>query len=106
MGKNIYVGNLPYDTTGDEFVELFQAYGTVSNGQVIIDKLSGRSRGFVFVEMSQDNEAQVAIEALNSTPYGSRSLTVNEAHPREERGGGGGGSGGGGDGGGSYGGGS
>ena len=56
MGKNIYVGNLPYDTTGDDLVELFQQHGTVSSGQVIIDKFSGRSRGFGFVEMSQDDE--------------------------------------------------
>ncbi len=91
MGKNIYVGNLPYDTTGDDLVELFQAYGTVTSGQVIIDKFSNRSRGFGFVEMSQDDEAQAAIEALNGTPYGGRPLTVNEARPREERGGGGGG---------------
>ena len=90
MGKNIYVGNLPYDTTGDDLVELFQTYGTVTSGQVIIDKFSGRSRGFGFVEMSQDDEAQAAIEALNGTPYGGRPLTVNEARPREERGGGGG----------------
>jgi cold-inducible RNA-binding protein len=94
MGKNIYVGNLPYDTTGDDLVELFQTYGTVTSGQVIIDKFSGRSRGFGFVEMSQDEEAQAAIDALNGTPYGGRPLTVNEARPREERGGGGGGRGG------------
>jgi RNA recognition motif-containing protein len=94
MGKNIYVGNLPYDTTGDDLVELFQAYGTVTSGQVIIDKFSNRSRGFGFVEMSQDDEAQAAIDALNGTPYGGRPLTVNEARPREERGSGGGGRGG------------
>jgi RNA recognition motif-containing protein len=91
MGKNIYVGNLPYDTTGDDLVELFQTYGTVTSGQVIIDKFSGRSRGFGFVEMDRDDEAQTAIDALNGTPYGGRPLTVNEARPREERGGGGGG---------------
>src|SRR6516225_494042 len=94
MGKNIYVGNLPYHTTGDDLVELFQTYGTVTSGQVIMDKFSGRSRGFGFVEMSQDDEAQAAIDALNGTPYGGRPLTVNEARPREERGGGGGGRGG------------
>jgi len=86
MGKNIYVGNLPYDTTGDDLVELFQAYGTVTSGQVIIDKFSGRSRGFGFVEMANDDESQAAIDALNGTPYGGRPLTVNEARPREERG--------------------
>src|SRR4051812_15366232 len=95
MGKNIYVGNLPYDTTGDDLVQLFQAYGTVTSGQVIIDKFSGRSRGFGFVEMANDDEAQAAIDALNGTPYGSRPLTVNEARPREDRGGRSGGGGGG-----------
>src|SRR5947209_1493911 len=100
MGKNIYVGNLPYDTTGDDLVQLFQTYGTVTSGQVIIDKFSGRSRGFGFVEMANDDEAQAAIDALNGTPYGSRPLTVNEARPREDRGGRGGGGGGGGYGGG------
>src|SRR2546423_1998528 len=91
MGKNIYVGNLPYDTTGDDLVQLFQPYGTVTSGQVIIDKFSGRSRGFGFVEMANDDEAQAAIDALNGTPYGGRPLTVNEARPREDRGGQGGG---------------
>src|SRR5580693_5522950 len=105
MGKNIYVGNLPYDTNGDDLVELFQTYGTVTSGQVIIDKFSGRSRGFGFVEMSQDDESQAAIDALNGSPYGGRPLTVNEARPREDRGGrGGGGGGGSGRGGGGYGG--
>src|SRR6476646_7897575 len=104
MGKNIYVGNLPYDTTGDDLVQLFQAYATVTSGQVIIDKFSGRSRGFGFVEMANDEEAQAAIDALNGSPYGGRPLTVNEARPREERGGGGGGGGGGRRGGGGYGG--
>jgi len=110
MGKNIYVGNLPYDTTGDGLVELFGAYGTVTSGQVIMDKFSGRSRGFGFVEMPNDDEAQAAIEALNGSPFGGRPLTVNEARPREERssrGGGGGDRGGyGGGGSGGYGGGS
>ncbi|MBV8382828.1 MAG: RNA-binding protein [Planctomycetaceae bacterium] len=105
MGKNIYVGNLPYDTTGDDLVQLFQTYGTVTSGQVIIDKFSGRSRGFGFVEMANNDEAQAAIDDLNGKPYGGRPLTVNEARPREERGGGGrGGYGGGGGGRGDYGG--
>jgi RNA recognition motif-containing protein len=90
MGKNIYVGNLPYDTTGDDLVELFQTYGTVTSGQVIVDKFSGRSRGFGFVEMADDDESRAAIEALNGTPYGGRPLTVNEARPREDRRSGGG----------------
>jgi RNA recognition motif-containing protein len=111
MAKNIYVGNLPYDTTGDDLVELFQQYGTVTSGQVIIDKFTNRSRGFGFVEMSNDDEAQTAIESLNGQPFGSRPLTVNEARPRDDRGGGGGGGrggygGGGGGGRGGYGGGS
>lgn len=110
MAKNIYVGNLPYDTTHDDLVLLFQTYGAVTSGQVIIDKFSGRSRGFGFVEMDNDDEAAAAIEALNGTPFGNRPLTVNEARPREERspggggGGGRGGYGGGGGGGGGYGG--
>ena len=109
MGKNIYVGNLPYDTTGDDLVQLFQSFGTVTSGQVIIDKFSGRSRGFGFVEMANDEEAKAAIEALNGSNFGNRPLTVNEARPREERGSGGRGGGGsrggyGGGGGGGYGG--
>jgi RNA recognition motif-containing protein len=112
MAKNIYVGNLPYDTTSDELVELFRTYGNVTSGQVIFDKFSGRSRGFGFVEMSDDREAQAAIDALNGYAFGGRPLTVNEARPRDERGGGGGrgsrgggyGGGGGGYGGGGYGG--
>lgn len=91
MAKNIYVGNLPYQTTGDDLVELFQTYGTVTSGQVIIDKFSGRSRGFGFVEMSSDEEADNAIHNLNGADYGGRPLTVNEAKPREPRSGGGGG---------------
>ncbi len=91
MAKNIYVGNLPYSTTGDDLVELFSPYGTVTSGQVIIDKFSGRSRGFGFVEMSNDDEAEAAINALNGQPFSGRPLTVNEARPREERSGGGGG---------------
>jgi cold-inducible RNA-binding protein len=85
MAKNIYVGNLPYETTGDDLVELFQTYGSVISGQVIIDRFSGRSRGFGFVEMGDDQEADVAIDALNGRPYGGRPLTVNEARPREEQ---------------------
>lgn len=94
MSKNIYVGNLPYETTGDDLVQLFQGYGTVTSGQVIIDKFSGRSRGFGFVEMANDDESGAAVEALNGFSYGNRPLTVNEARPREDRGGGGGGRGG------------
>ena len=96
MAKNIYVGNLPYETTSDDLVELFQPYGSVISAQVVMDRFSGRSRGFGFVEMSNDGEAQAAIDALNGQPYGSRPLTVNEARPRTDaprRGGGGGGGG-------------
>jgi len=77
--------------TGDDLVQLFQTYGTVTSAQVIIDKFSGRSRGFGFVEMANDDESQAAIDALNGSPFGGRPLTVNEARPREERGGQGGG---------------
>jgi RNA recognition motif-containing protein len=103
MAKNIYVGNLPYETTSDDLVELFQPYGSVISAQVVMDRFSGRSRGFGFVEMANDGEAQAAIDALNGQPYGSRPLTVNEARPRTDaprRSGGGGGYGGGGGGGG------
>ena len=86
MVKNIYVGNLPFDTTGADLVEMFQVYGPVTNAQVVIDKFSGRSRGFGFVEMTNDDGSKAAIEALNGSPYGGRPLTVNEARPREERG--------------------
>jgi RNA recognition motif-containing protein len=103
MSKNIYVGNLPYSVTGADLVELFEPYGTVSNGQVIIDKFTGRSRGFGFVEMPNDAEAEKAINELNGHEFGGRPLTVNEAKPREPRGPRGGG-GGGGYGGGGYGG--
>jgi cold-inducible RNA-binding protein len=102
MAKNIYVGNLPYETTSDDLLELFQTYGSVISAQVVMDRFSGRSRGFGFVEMANDGEAQAAIDALNGQPYGNRPLTVNEARPRTDtprRGGGGGGYGGGGGGG-------
>ena len=97
----IYVGNLPYETTGDDLVELFQPYGTIVSGQVVVDRFSGRSRGFGFVEMSDENEAQAAIDALHDQPYGGRPLKVNESRPRTDAsrrgyGGGGGGYGGGG----------
>jgi RNA recognition motif-containing protein len=93
MAKNIYVGNLTWDATADDLLALFQAYGAVARAQVITDKETGRSRGFGFVEMDNDPEAQTAIDALNGTPFRGRPLTVNEARPREERGGGGGGGG-------------
>ncbi|HXG09216.1 MAG TPA: RNA-binding protein [Gemmataceae bacterium] len=95
MAKNIYVGNLVWEATSDDLYALFQEHGTVSEAQVITDRETGRSRGFGFVKMSNDQEAQKAIEALNGALYKGRPLTVNEARPREDRGGRGGGRGGG-----------
>jgi|SRR5438034_3303608 len=102
MAKNIYVGNLVWDATHDDLLELFGKYGKVSRAQVISDRETGRSRGFGFVEMENDAEAQKAIEELNNFNHKGRALTVNEAKPKEERspGGGGRGYGGGGAGGG------
>src|SRR3984893_2446180 len=96
MAKNIFVGNLVWDATADDLLELFEAHGRVTRAQVITDRETGRSRGFGFVEMENDAEAQKAIEALNGFDHNGRPLTVNEARPRQERGGGGGGYGGGG----------
>jgi RNA recognition motif-containing protein len=104
MGKKLYVGNLDYGVTDGDLEKLFAAHGTVESAQVIMDRETGRSKGFGFVEMKTDQEAQAAIAALNGTPSGGRSLTVNEARPREDRGGGRGGSGGRGGGGGNRGG--
>ncbi len=102
MGKKLYVGNLSYSVEGSELEQLFGAHGTVVSAQIINDRDTGRSKGFGFVEMSTDEEAQAAITALNGQQHNGRALTVNEARPREERpgGGGGGGRGGGGGGGG------
>src|SRR5258708_19448060 len=86
MAKNIYVGNLVWDATADDLLALFQEHGQVARAQVITDRETGRSRGFGFVEMDDDAEAQKAIEALNGTQYKNRPLTVNEARPPEERG--------------------
>ncbi|MCE9591545.1 MAG: RNA-binding protein [Planctomycetes bacterium] len=97
---NIYVGNLPYNTTDQDLQQLFSQFGTISRVSIISDRETGRSRGFGFVEMGNDEEGRKAIEALNGTEFGSRSLTVNEARPREAGGGGRGGPGGGGGGGG------
>jgi RNA recognition motif-containing protein len=99
MGKKFYVGNLSYDVTDSALEQLFAAHGTVQSAQVIMDRDTGRSKGFGFVEMSSDQEAKAAIAALNGKDSGGRSLTVNEAKPREDRGGGRGGYGGGGRGG-------
>lgn len=94
MGKKLYVGNLPYSVTSDELGDMLSQFGSVVSAEVIMDRASGRSKGFGFVEMSSDEEAQAAIEGLNGQDQGGRSLTVNEAKPREERPRGGGGRGG------------
>ena len=96
MAKKLYVGNLSYDTNDSDLQQLFAEYGTVQSAQVIMDRDTGRSKGFGFVEMGNDQEAQAAINGLNGKEAGGRSLTVNEARPREDRGGGRGGYGGGG----------
>jgi RNA recognition motif-containing protein len=95
----LYVGNLSYSVNSSELEQLFGQYGTVQSAQVIQDRETGRSKGFGFVEMSNDAEAQAAIQGLNEQEHNGRPLAVNEARPREERGGGGGGGGGGGRGG-------
>jgi len=105
MGKKLYVGNLTYGMNDSDLEQLFGQHGTVVSAQVIMDRDTGRSKGFGFVEMKTDQEAQAAIQALNNKEHEGRALTVNEARPREERGGGGrGGYGGGGGGRGGYGG--
>ena len=96
MSSKLYVGGLPYSSTGTELTDLFSAHGTVESVNVIMDKFTGQSRGFGFVEMATKEEAQAAIAALNSTELGGRTLTVNEAKPQAPRTGGGGGFGGGG----------
>jgi RNA recognition motif-containing protein len=95
MSTNIYVGNLPFNTTEDEVRDLFTAYGTVTSVTLIVDRETGRLRGFGFVEMEDDQEAGSAIEALNGSELQGRALTVNVARPREDRRGGGGNRGGG-----------
>lgn len=91
MNKKLYVGGLPYSVTEDKLQEIFSAHGTVESARVITDRFTGRSRGFGFVEMSSEEEAQKAIDSLNESDLDGRSLTVNEARPQENRGGGGGG---------------
>jgi RNA recognition motif-containing protein len=104
MGKRLYVGNLPYDISDSELQELFGQHGTVQSAQVVMDRDTGRSKGFGFVEMGSDAEAQAAISGLNGAQVGGRTLTVNEARPKPEGGGGRGGGGRGGYGGGGRGG--
>jgi RNA recognition motif-containing protein len=104
MGKKLYVGNLSYDVTDSDLSRLFEPHGSVVSAQVIMDRDTGRSKGFGFVEMGSDQEAQAAIQALNGAQSGGRTLTVNEARPKTEGGGGRGAGGGGGGGRGGYGG--
>lgn len=94
MGKKVYVGNLSYNVNDSDLEGMFTPHGEVVSAQVITDRDSGRSKGFGFVEMGSDAEAQAAIDALNSQEHDGRTLTVNEAKPREPRTGGGGGGGG------------
>jgi RNA recognition motif-containing protein len=96
MGRKLYVGNLTYGVTDSDLTKMFESHGTVESAQIIIDRDTGRSKGFGFVEMKTDQEAQAAIAALNGQDSGGRNLTVNEAKPRTEGSrGGSGGSGGG-----------
>jgi RNA recognition motif-containing protein len=90
LGKKLYVGNLGYGVSSSDLQQLFAAFGAVSSAEVIADRDSGRSKGFGFVEMGSDQEAQAAIQGLNGQDHDGRPLTVNEARPREERSGGGG----------------
>jgi cold-inducible RNA-binding protein len=109
MGKKLYVGNLPYTVRDEDLQQQFSEFGAVASAKVMMERDTGRSKGFGFVEMSSDAEAQAAIDGLNGQSFGGRSLTVNEARPMEarpprsggfgggDRSGGGGGYGGGGD---------
>jgi cold-inducible RNA-binding protein len=84
MGKKLYVGNLGYGITDSDLTKMFEPHGTVESAQIIMDRDAGRSKGFGFVEMKSDQEAQAAISALNGQDSGGRALTVNEAKPRTE----------------------
>src|SRR5476651_342362 len=99
MAKKLYVGNLSYDVTDGDLTKMFEPHGGVQSAQVIMDRDTGRSKGFGFVEMKTDQEAQAAIAGLNGKEVEGRALTVNEARPKTEGGGRGGGGGGGGRGG-------
>jgi RNA recognition motif-containing protein len=90
MGRKLYVGNLPYEVGEADLQQLFGAAGTVETVNVMRDMATGRARGFAFVEMSTDDEAQKAISQFNEQPFNGRNLTVNEARPKPERSGGGG----------------
>ena len=94
MGRKLYVGNLGYGVSSSDLEQMFAAHGTVQSAQVIMDRDTGRSKGFGFVEMDSGEQAQAAIAALNGREVNGRALTVNEARPREERAGRGGAAGG------------
>ncbi len=85
MGKKIYVGNLPFNTTSESLIEVFSRFGAVDSSKIILDRDTGRSKGFGFVEMRDETAAESAIAQLHGTEYGGRSLTVNEARPMERR---------------------
>lgn len=91
MGRRLFVGNLSYQTDESELTELFSRFGTVESAQVVRDMATGRARGFAFVEMGTEAEAQTAADQLNETEFGGRTIAVNEARPKPERSGGGGG---------------
>ena len=93
MGRKLYVGNLPYSATEDELRDLFSRAGAVDTVNVVRDNATGRARGFAFVEMASDADAQKAIQELNESQMGGRTLAVNEARPKPQFGGGGGGGG-------------
>jgi len=93
LGKKLYCGNLNYEVTSSDLEQMFGNYGMVESAQVIVDRDTGRSKGFGFIEMNSDSDAEAAISGLNESMQGGRALTVNEAKPRENRGGGGGGRG-------------
>jgi cold-inducible RNA-binding protein len=85
VGKKIYVGNLPFNTTSESLIEVFSRFGAVDSSKIILDRDTGRSKGFGFVEMRDETAAESAIAQLHGTEYGGRSLTVNEARPMERR---------------------
>jgi cold-inducible RNA-binding protein len=87
MGKKLYVGNLGYGVSDADLSQLFSQYGTIESANVIVDRATGQSKGFGFVEMSSDKEAQAAIGAMNGQEYDGRAMTVNEARPRPDSGG-------------------
>ena len=93
MGNKLYVGNLPFEISEDELKAAFAAHGEVTSARIVTDKFTGQSRGFGFVEMADDSQAQEAIAKLGETDLGGRNIVVNEARPQEKRGGGGGGGG-------------